>query len=84
MQPNFTGRMEILSERDKTGKGRMLNVGDLRGIRIPEIDKKRQKSAKTAVFSVSVATVVSCLPLLRRLNMPLLFCYTARGCEQEY
>ncbi|MBC7968074.1 MAG: hypothetical protein H7Z17_19360 [Fuerstia sp.] len=68
--------MAILSERDKKGKGRLPNVGDLRGMRIPEIG---QKSAKTAVFSVSVAAAVSRLPPLRRLNMLSSFCYTARG-----
>jgi hypothetical protein len=51
----------IVSELDKKGKGRLPNVGDLRGMRIPEIG---QKSAKTAVFSVSVAATVSrLLPL---------------------
>jgi len=68
--------MVILSERDKTGKGRMPNVGCLGGIRIPEIE---QESAETALFSVSVATMVSLLPLLRRLNMPRNFCYTPQG-----
>jgi hypothetical protein len=72
----ITRRMVILSESDKTGKGRMPSVGYLGGIRIPEM---QQKSAETAGFSVSVATVVSFLALLRRLNMPLEFCYTPRG-----
>jgi hypothetical protein len=71
-----TSRMVILSERDKTGKGRMPNVGCLGGMRIPETE---QKSAETALFSVSVATVVSLLALLRRLNMPRKFCYTVHG-----
>ena len=53
----------------------MLNVGDLRGLRIPEV---WQKPAENAVFSVSVATVVSCLTMLRRLNIPQQICYTAR------
>jgi hypothetical protein len=70
--------MAILSERDETGKGRMPNVGDLRGIRIPEV---RQESAENAVFSVSVATAVSCLTLLRRLNIRFRICYTPRGLD---
>ncbi|RLT22701.1 MAG: hypothetical protein DWI29_00310 [Planctomycetota bacterium] len=47
----YTARGSI-SERDKTGKGRLPNVGDMGGLRIPKIE---QKSAKTAVFPVSVA-----------------------------
>lgn len=69
-------RLAILSERGKTGKGRLLSVGDLRGIRIPEIE---QKSAETASFSVSVAVPLSSLHNPGRLNNRMRFCYTARG-----
>ena len=72
--------LRILSERDKTGKGRLPNVGYLRGIRIPEIE---QKSAKTAAFSVSVAVTVSRLLQPDRLNMLARFCYTARDSQRE-
>ncbi len=38
-----------------------------------EFLKSSMKSAEIALFSVSVATMVSLLPLLRRLNMPHAF-----------
>ena len=72
----ITSRTAILSERDKTGKGRMPNVGCLGGMRIPEIE---HESAEIALFSVSVATMVSLLALCRRLNMLRNFCYTPHG-----
>ena len=64
----------ILSEPVKTGKGRLPNVGGLRGLRIPEND---QSAAKTAAFSVSVGIAVSSLPWVRHLNKLPPFCYTA-------
>lgn len=44
----------------------MPNVGDLRGMRIPEFE---QKAAKTAAFPVSVAAAVSRLLQPDSLNM---------------
>jgi len=73
--------MAILTERDKTGKGRLPNVGDLRGIRIPEIE---EKSVKTAAFPLSVAAAVSRLLQSGRLNMWKRVCYNARGFQREW